>query len=632
MPFTIPNLATAAFADQAQVDAVDLLILAYGTKQDGVVSGGAVTSTGAANGSLSVAVGQVRIADRLYTLTATTPLAVTANATGNTRYDLVTVTATGTPVVTAGTASATPVFPVPPAGSVVLAAVRVATGHTTGTTIAANTIVDKRLDTTAALAGPVDNTAYRSIYAPGYNRPALRIYGGPASGGTQNFQLMEWLDYLGAPIAWLNTAGGFFVNDYIRTSYSVFGPDNFITDIYGTVWQSGRASYAFSGPPGNMMSFADACHENHQLARDRTVAGWTVVAGCTLATLDLGAGAASPTRLRSALRMTNTASGTGWINQNGGAFALSGVTTGMVISGVAWLRSGTAAAARTATIRLSFFDSTGTQQGTDFNSANVSIPNTGVWTKVAIDGIVVPPTNATLVQISILLTAVAGETHDVCGVGIMKNSQTGVFGPPFVFQDATTGGASPGGEGVALAGARWNRTDVPTIPGNREYTCHTGGAPNAQVWGSIDTSSLYRLDADVSSTSVTVAAISPFNVVVAASGSYVFEYELFLVSAALTTGWILGFTGPASPTSFFATCEYQSAASGTAGWTTNTRQSLGNFSTVLNSYVATPSMIRIRISALLVNGANAGTLSLVFASEVAASTVTIKKGSLLSVT
>lgn len=631
MSWSIPNLASAAFADQAQLDSVDLEALRAGIRGNGVTTGCAVTSTGTGNGSVAVAAGQIRINDQLYTTSAVATLAIGANATGNTRYDLITAPSTGTPVVTAGTAAASPVFPAIPASSVVLAVVRVPNGHTTGTTIPANTIIDKRVDVPATMAGPTDLSAYYSIISPADNKPALRVYGGVPDGGGESFQLQEWMDYLGAPIAWLNTAGGYFINDYMRTSYTVFGPDNWIADIYGFVWQGSRASFAFGGPPGNMLSWANAVHENYNADRAATVANWSVVAGCTLSTVDLGVPPNSPTRCRTALRMTNSAGATNWISQPGGAFALSGVTAGRPCSAVAWVRSGTAAAGRVANVRLSFYNGAGVQQGSDVNSPNVTVPNTGVWTKLAIDGTTVPAT-ATLAQVHVLVTTPAtGETHDVCGVGIMKNSQTGVFGPPFVAQDATTGGASPGAEGVALVGARWSRTDTPTIPGNREYICQVGGAANVQEWAAVDTSTLYRLDADVSSTSTTAAAVAPFAIPVAANASLACDYDLFItVPNVATTGWALGFTGPASPTYFFAVCEYQSSAT---AWTTQTIQSLTVFGTVTaGGYVATPSIIRIRIKAQLVNGTNAGTLNLTWASETAASAVVIKKGSTLNVT
>lgn len=144
MPFTIPNVAAAAFEDQADPDSRDFDILLGGSGLTGVVSGCAVTSTGAGNGSLTVAAGSVRIDGRRVTVAGGT-VAIGANSSGNPRFDLVTVDTAGTAAAVAGTAAAAPEFPTIPASRVVLAAMYVPNGHTTSTTIAANTLTDKRV-------------------------------------------------------------------------------------------------------------------------------------------------------------------------------------------------------------------------------------------------------------------------------------------------------------------------------------------------------------------------------------------------------------------------------------------------------------------------------------------------------
>lgn len=149
MPFTIPNTVDAAFAVQAEPDSRDFDIITAASGQTGVVTGCAVTTTGTTNGSVSVAVGTVRIAGRKIAV-ATGAVAIAANATGNPRFDLITVDTSGTKAVVAGTAAATPVFPTIPASRVVLAAVYVANGHTVATNLAANTITDKRVIITDA--------------------------------------------------------------------------------------------------------------------------------------------------------------------------------------------------------------------------------------------------------------------------------------------------------------------------------------------------------------------------------------------------------------------------------------------------------------------------------------------------
>lgn len=146
MAFTIPNAVDATalgYPDLARIDKVDLDIIAAGGRGNGIVSGCVLTSTGAANGSTNVTGGYIRFGDAQKLVPATV-VAHAANATGNPRYDLVTIPfSTGVPTVTAGTAAASPVFPNVPAGSVVVGLVRIPNGHTSGTTIPTATIVDK---------------------------------------------------------------------------------------------------------------------------------------------------------------------------------------------------------------------------------------------------------------------------------------------------------------------------------------------------------------------------------------------------------------------------------------------------------------------------------------------------------
>lgn len=148
MTLTIPNAVDATalgFPDLARIDKVDLDIVVAGARGNGIVSGCVVSSSGAADGSSVTTGGYIRYGDFQRVVPATT-LQHAANATGNTRYDLITISGTtGIPSITAGTAAASPVFPNVPAGSVCAGMVRIATGHTTGSTIAAGQVVDKSM-------------------------------------------------------------------------------------------------------------------------------------------------------------------------------------------------------------------------------------------------------------------------------------------------------------------------------------------------------------------------------------------------------------------------------------------------------------------------------------------------------
>lgn len=140
MAFTIPNLAAAAFADQAEPDSVDIDILVAAFAGTGVVVGCAVSQRAAgANLSVDVAAGKVSVASTEVAVTSGN-VAVTADAT-NPRISLVVADNTGAKSVTAGTAAADPVMPAIPANSVVLAAVYIPAGDTA---ISTNQITDKR--------------------------------------------------------------------------------------------------------------------------------------------------------------------------------------------------------------------------------------------------------------------------------------------------------------------------------------------------------------------------------------------------------------------------------------------------------------------------------------------------------
>lgn len=139
--FTIPNVADAANAAQAQVDKVDLDIVVAGVAGTGVVNGCAVTAQGSPDMTLAVASGTAKVGAAVVEVAAGNVTITTAHAT-NPRFDLVVVDNAGTKSVTAGTAAASPSFPAIPANSVVLAAVYV---PATDTAIQSNQIVDKRM-------------------------------------------------------------------------------------------------------------------------------------------------------------------------------------------------------------------------------------------------------------------------------------------------------------------------------------------------------------------------------------------------------------------------------------------------------------------------------------------------------
>lgn len=141
MSFTIPNVADAAFPDQAEPDSGDLRIITDAIGATGVESGCAVTAQGSPNMTVAVAAGVVRV-DAAYVVVSGSNVTITAANATYARFDLITVDGSGTKAAVAGTASSNPVFPPIPASRVVLAAVYVPAGDTA---IGSTQIIDKRV-------------------------------------------------------------------------------------------------------------------------------------------------------------------------------------------------------------------------------------------------------------------------------------------------------------------------------------------------------------------------------------------------------------------------------------------------------------------------------------------------------
>ena len=140
-PF-LPNEADAFNVNQAEPDSVDFEILLLGHQRTGVLSGCAVTESSPAAQTIDVAVGEVVETGEQITVSVQADVAVSAADGSNPRIDLVSVNASGTVVVTAGTAAAQPVMPAVPATSVPLATLYVAASDNTH---ADNQINDKRV-------------------------------------------------------------------------------------------------------------------------------------------------------------------------------------------------------------------------------------------------------------------------------------------------------------------------------------------------------------------------------------------------------------------------------------------------------------------------------------------------------
>src|SRR3990172_13159990 len=139
MALKIPNEADAGNEKQARVDRYDFEL---GNIADGVISGCLVSAQGTPNNTVAVANGTVQIGNVKVTV-ATGNVTIGAADATNDRFDFIVVSNAGVKSATAGTAAANPVFPDPPANSVVLAAVFVPANESPVVVTTAD-IIDKR--------------------------------------------------------------------------------------------------------------------------------------------------------------------------------------------------------------------------------------------------------------------------------------------------------------------------------------------------------------------------------------------------------------------------------------------------------------------------------------------------------
>lgn len=103
--FTLPNSPSAAFRDQARIFEQTWQTLAAASKNNGVVSGCAVTAQGSPNMTVHVAAGTIAYNGADVSVSAADATITAANAS-QPRIDLVSVNSAGTIIVTAGTPAA----------------------------------------------------------------------------------------------------------------------------------------------------------------------------------------------------------------------------------------------------------------------------------------------------------------------------------------------------------------------------------------------------------------------------------------------------------------------------------------------------------------------------------------------
>lgn len=150
---------------------------------------------------------------------------------------------------------------------------------------------------------------------------------------------------------------------------------------------------------------------------------------------------------------------------------------------------------------------------------------------------------------------------------------------------------------------------------------------------SVDNPVVVRKTADQTAALITLADDTHLQVPVAANGEYIIEVCLFVTSAATTTGAAVALNGPASPTAITYTAQGQMTQGAAGAASTVFMGGSTAYNTILlgASVPSTTVPAQITMQGYLVNGANAGTLVVRLAAELAA-VITYRRGSWMRVT
>lgn len=143
-------------------------------------------------------------------------------------------------------------------------------------------------------------------------------------------------------------------------------------------------------------------------------------------------------------------------------------------------------------------------------------------------------------------------------------------------------------------------------------TCTANTAPDLSV---------ARVASDQVSTSTTFANVTGLSKTISANTSYSFICELSYSTAATTTALQVSINGPANPVAVRFTV--LTATSATAIHTASN----GAYDANVNPATGVTTASFVKVAGTVENGVNAGTISLRFRTEVAASAVAIGRGS-----
>ena len=137
-----------------------------------------------------------------------------------------------------------------------------------------------------------------------------------------------------------------------------------------------------------------------------------------------------------------------------------------------------------------------------------------------------------------------------------------------------------------------------------------------------------RVATDVSNSTVTFADITGLSFAIAASADYIFEAWLIFQTAATGTGIKVSCNGPASPVAVVMHTVIPIGITLYASDSCLASRAYDTGTPSVSIDTANANML-CKVNGIVRNGTTAGTFVLRFASEVAASAVTIKAGSIL---
>lgn len=190
------------------------------------------------------------------------------------------------------------------------------------------------------------------------------------------------------------------------------------------------------------------------------------------------------------------------------------------------------------------------------------------------------------------------------------------------------GSTAPTAEFFVEGEPAWDSTN------SRLYIKNAAGAMVQIGVGTTTPTQVVSLTSTQQSTATALANVTQLVVTLAASATYLVDCFVTFQSAATTTGLNLGFTSPTGcrpmveivvPIVSTAAASALRTTFPNAGSTTSGNV-LGTGVTAINSNHTA------RISGIIVNGANAGNFQIQFATEVAASAVTLQIGSTMQLT